>query len=351
MSKRIKLSATRSKQSTIQSVDQESVEQKEKVTNDYSPLTTSTLIPLFAKYYTSIDSNQIVLQNNSMQSIEQDRDSATKHDFDIIGREVLTASDKNLLKQNPDQYSFLYGEVLERGADKMFDKDHLDLLNASVVCDLGAGLGKLAIQAFLQFPHLKQVIAVELSKGRWRTGMNAIHHMLQDYNALHDTVQFTSCTNSHDPSKSNDPSTASCSTCSSHCFHLQHCTVKQFSKVVGQKRSSTCLDEPNDKSNNSSNGKFTFWQGDLFQFADKVVDADVVILETNFPSSRYVELCELLNRLKSGVRVMTYLSLHQVYRKTSMRNPFRLMCPKTGSDILTTWRPVNGFEFFFWTKP
>jgi hypothetical protein len=48
-----------------------------------------------------------------------------------------------------------YGELLPEGVDKMLDAQHLDGRNGAFLLDLGMGLGKLAIQAWLQFPNLE----------------------------------------------------------------------------------------------------------------------------------------------------------------------------------------------------
>ena len=51
----------------------------------------------------------------------------------------------------------LYGEVLPAGVSRMLDARHLDASKADTLYDLGSGLGKLVMQAFLQFPNLKKV--------------------------------------------------------------------------------------------------------------------------------------------------------------------------------------------------
>ncbi len=61
--------------------------------------------------------------------------------------------------------SLLYGEVLPSGVTKLLDSIHLDASRAHVLYDLGCGIGKLAVQAWLQWPHLTKVVGVEVSGG------------------------------------------------------------------------------------------------------------------------------------------------------------------------------------------
>jgi len=42
----------------------------------------------------------------------------------------------------------------------MFDVEHMNGHNALVLFDLGAGLGKLVSQAFLNYPNLQKVVGV-----------------------------------------------------------------------------------------------------------------------------------------------------------------------------------------------
>ena len=49
----------------------------------------------------------------------------------------------------------------------MLDGSHLDAGRASTLFDLGCGFGKLALQAFFQYPNLVRVTGVELCKSRY----------------------------------------------------------------------------------------------------------------------------------------------------------------------------------------
>jgi hypothetical protein len=70
------------------------------------------------------------------------------------------------------QLAASYGELLPEGVTRMsllhvarkslfpfrFDAKHLDAAHATSLVDLGAGVGKLVLQAFLQFPNLQSVV-------------------------------------------------------------------------------------------------------------------------------------------------------------------------------------------------
>jgi len=62
--------------------------------------------------------------------------------------------------------SLLYGELLPRGINKAICPGRLEGHHASVIYELGMGIGKVAMQCFLQFPNLERVYGVELSVAR-----------------------------------------------------------------------------------------------------------------------------------------------------------------------------------------
>ena len=95
------------------------------------------------------------------------------------GHACLTTEDQ--IRAAEVRSDLLYGEVLPEGVSRMFDSDHLNLAKARTFVDLGAGLGKLAIQAFLQFPNLNFVTGVELARSRVRKGIEAVKR-LERYN-------------------------------------------------------------------------------------------------------------------------------------------------------------------------
>jgi Histone methylation protein DOT1 len=82
------------------------------------------------------------------------------------GHNCLTNDDKASSKATNG--SLLYGELLPRGANKALGRKHLQAANAKSLFDLGMGIGKVVIQAFLQFDSLEFVYGIELSGGRYQ---------------------------------------------------------------------------------------------------------------------------------------------------------------------------------------
>ena len=89
-----------------------------------------------------------------------------------LGHVCVTDDDRR--RATEDRGSLLYGELLPRGVHKALDARHLDAARASSVYDLGCGTGKVALQAFLQFPNLKRVYGVELSLARFHVAERAL---------------------------------------------------------------------------------------------------------------------------------------------------------------------------------
>ena len=94
----------------------------------------------------------------------------TKGHTCITERELSSA---RVLKE-----SFLYGELLPRGANKALSSSRLNAAAASVLFDLGMGTGKIPIQAFAQFANLDLVYGVELSSSRYSVAETAAWDMV-----------------------------------------------------------------------------------------------------------------------------------------------------------------------------
>eukprot|EP01138_Halocafeteria_seosinensis_P014516 gb/GECG01014819.1/.p1 GENE.gb/GECG01014819.1/~~gb/GECG01014819.1/.p1 ORF type:complete len:292 (+),score=20.05 gb/GECG01014819.1/:1-876(+) len=78
----------------------------------------------------------------------------------------MCISDKDKTEATSNNSSLLYGEILAPGVTKLMNPFHLDAKHATVLVDLGCGLGKLLLQSFLQFPNLKKCVGVELAYSR-----------------------------------------------------------------------------------------------------------------------------------------------------------------------------------------
>eukprot|EP01006_Ploeotia_vitrea_P006826 TRINITY_DN14947_c0_g1_i1.p1 TRINITY_DN14947_c0_g1~~TRINITY_DN14947_c0_g1_i1.p1 ORF type:complete len:530 (-),score=171.74 TRINITY_DN14947_c0_g1_i1:54-1466(-) len=97
---------------------------------------------------------------------------------DLSGFGCLTLADRQEAVRNASD--LLYGEVRPEGVVRLLDADHLDVQNASILFDLGSGVGKLALQAFLQFDNLRAVIGVELAYSRFQQSRDALAALSRD---------------------------------------------------------------------------------------------------------------------------------------------------------------------------
>lgn len=71
--------------------------------------------------------------------------------------------------------NLLFGELLPEGAHDLLMV--LEVQRAQVLCDLGAGFGRLALQAFLSFTNLERVLAIELSPSRFNKGVEGLENL------------------------------------------------------------------------------------------------------------------------------------------------------------------------------
>mmetsp|Transcript_90185 Transcript_90185/g.263731 ORF Transcript_90185/g.263731 Transcript_90185/m.263731 type:complete len:318 (-) Transcript_90185:72-1025(-) len=76
-----------------------------------------------------------------------------------------------------------YGEVHQDGLTKLLGPRGLDLSGRKCRCllELGSGRGRLALQAFLQFPALRRVLGVELVGSRHRAAAGAARRLQEGF--------------------------------------------------------------------------------------------------------------------------------------------------------------------------
>lgn len=220
------------------------------------------------------------------------------------GHTCLTDGDKFNAKFS--RGSLLYGELLPRGANKAFGVNHLDCSSARVLFDLGMGTGKIAIQAFLQFRNLEYVYGVELSEGRYQVAEEAVLRMA--------------------------------SLLGVHSFHIQRSPgnfIILMEKGEGQSEEKCRV--------------LHLERGNLFDTLNMEL-ADVVMLETDIPSSTYPQLCHFLNQMHVGARTLSYLDLRNIWSFAPF-NFQQLERNKHLSDRYpTSWSVQRGHHFFIWGK-
>jgi hypothetical protein len=217
-----------------------------------------------------------------------------------LGHICVTEEDKRSASESHG--SLLYGELLPRGVNKALDGRHLDAQRASCLFDLGMGTGKVAMQAFLQFPNLKRVYGVELSLARYKVAERACLKLAStDARAL--------AVHSHAPGTS---------------IAVKNVATQQILHVV---------------------------HGNLMQTRD-IERANIIMLETEIPSDSFSDFSVLLDAARDGARVLTYLDLRKVWQLPGQPFPFRqLEANRSFADRYpTSWSVHRGHHLFLWVK-
>ena len=218
------------------------------------------------------------------------------------GHACLTDGDKTNAKFS--RGSLLYGELLPRGANKAFGCNRLYVEEAKVLFDLGMGTGKIAVQAFMQFRNLQYVYGIELSEGRYKLAEEAAIRMVK--------------------------------LLGKEGFRIQ-CKEGQFIIV-------TELDKEGEVDR-----VIHLECGNMFDVTN--IDlADVVMMETDIPTSSHPSLCLLLNQMRLGARTLSYLDLRKIWSFTPLTFT-QLEANKRLSDRFpTSWSVQRGHHFYLWNK-
>jgi hypothetical protein len=257
------------------------------------------------------------------------------------------------------------------GVVRALDEKHLNVYQAKVVYDLGSGLSKLVLQAFLQYPHLHRVVGIELSRGRTTLAFNAVkrlHEKLGNKNSeLHiseDIMRYNMVSLGRGDSSDIDDVIDDTECKESIVQHDDADLIYERHSNKDNVQSQTGNDRCNMR---TSYGKPHMNQlelrcGNLFETYD-VSDADIVICETKLPSERHYDLLQfLLKHMKIGSRILTYEDLEQLWisiqqhpaacKLLPSKFPFtKIEANIPSSDRFeTTWSTINGAHFHLYTK-
>jgi hypothetical protein len=225
-----------------------------------------------------------------------------------IGHNVVDERDK--LEAQQAGSDLLFGELLVDGVSKCIDRLHMDASRAETLCDLGMGLGKLALQAWFMHKSLRYVLGVELARTRYSVGEQALLRLVELY-----------------PSQ----------------FKIL------FHEFIDPKRLRIAIQDQDGRI-------LEFRKQDLFLVKDEGKNgglcADIVITETHFPEATMIKLCQHLNGMKPGARLLTYENLTNLYGGSKIPMPFRQLSINIPEEdrFPTTWSTVRGHHFFLWEK-
>ena len=219
------------------------------------------------------------------------------------GHLCVTAEDKATAKRVGAR--LLYGEMLPRGVNRACGPRRLHAAECETFYDLGMGLGKVCIQVFVQFPHLKLVYGVELSRARYEAAAENARLLARMW-----PEAFAVCRDTPEA-------------------------------ITVQRRL------PND-------GVFRSMQlrhGSLLS-CTHASNADVVLLETEVPKESIPSLCGLLASLKPQCTVLSYMDLRRHWADEAGACPLRQKDYNVSNAdrFETSWSVKRGHHFFIWER-
>lgn len=200
--------------------------------------------------------------------------------------------------------SLLYGEILASGVTKLMDHQHMDAGRAQVLYDLGMGVGKLCLQAFLQFPSLRLVLGVELAYSRFKLGEEALARLVAIQPDL---------------------------------YEIEELVPGEFIRVhtIGNRRSRRRVIE--------------LRRGNMWTVRG-INAVDIVVLHTELTMSSFGKFRRLVGEMRQGARFVTYQDLSKHW--TGSPPPFRQLAANEAEEdqFATSWSAVKGHHLFCWEK-
>ena len=242
---------------------------------------------------------------------------------DILNGKHTNHTEEEIAKKH--NISLLFGEVLPEGVSKMLDKNHLNAEKSEILIDVGSGLGKLAFQAFFEFPNLKDVIGIEFCASRFQKNKSAFYKF---YQANSSVFKWTEHNDILVP-----------------WFSLEF-IIHDF-KTTNRR-------------------KLEIRNQNMFNYKE-MNKADIIICETDIHYQMYPTFIQWISNFKSESRILFYMRLMYIrqieivdsiqkivgfYKREENENKMikfkRLF--ENDSRFVTTWSPITGYIFECWTK-
>lgn len=240
----------------------------------------------------------------------------------IKGHSCINRDDRNLALMA--QGSLLYGEVLQSGVTKALGRDRLRGSEGEVLYDLGMGIGKFAVQAFLEYPNLRKVVGVELSKARATIAKQTLHRLCSIINETSSSCEWEAKVEDFEQKPAEN---------SFGLFNQAITRLTLNNRAIGCDRI------------------LEFRHQNLFD-ANDAKEADIVICQTHFPVNIHLKLLEFLAGLEPRSRLLTYESLDTISEKNECSHPFTRLKPNMKDDdrYWTSWAVNRGHRFHLWER-
>jgi len=296
-------------------------------------------------------------------------------------REAEVISNKN------DVAKLTFGEILHSGVSKMLD--NLGASKKKSLQDLGCGPAKVMLQAFLMYPNLTDVTGVELAKGRYLLaeknfrelvlhGYQGREFFISEYIELK-TMRVTELTPDRNPGMTakdgfkvgdrvdffdeNIPEKIKQNGCHraiiTRVLHNNGVPTYNVKLEMGGKLASikSMLLSTRLRFYNVSRDRLflpgtarsiSIWFGNLFDMPG-AFNADICILETDFPLEMRISLIDGLKNSPIGTKFLTYHDLkmwHGIYDHNLIKQID--LSIYDNSRYLTSWS--QGWRFYIWER-
>ena len=237
-----------------------------------------------------------------------------------VGFGCLTHTDRQL--EATTHSSLLFGEVLFSGVTKLMDGVHLDGRGVGggggrrgggggglVVVDLGSGVGKLCMQVFLQYEGVERVEGVELAYSRYGLGRQAMLELVGGEGGMGEGAAADQSRGGRLTPEGGTASRARARALNP--YHLLHSSA--MSTTIASSLPSTF---PYPRT-------LTLSRGNLFH-CTSALSADVVIIETLITPDSYALLSRMLERMKVGMRLLTFGDIRGLWGEAADRENVRV---------------------------
>ena len=230
--------------------------------------------------------------NGYVDNIGQKRGSL-EQGHQLKGHRMLRTADSSIA--NKCKSSLLYGEFTPRGLNKALDENHLKAhYSCRVMYDMGMGVGKAAMQAFLQCTNMEKVVGIELTAGRYSIAAEAALQLCKQhpeyFNVRHYNPGVRCVISATEEYESLLRSLTSSSSSSSS---------SQSNMINSTKR----IRHPR---------KYELRCQDMYTCARELQDVDVLLLMTDITKEKRRDCIKMLYSLPIGARVLTYDNFHNL---------------------------------------